>query len=269
MRSKDRHLRLTGSPHAPPPEPASGDAVDQAVDEAMRRYFMRHDPPTHAYTRVLEAVRQPPSPPAAAGGGTARSWLVGVASAAAALLLADLTLPSLGVTAAQVAADTPGRSELLLLWLSSSAFARWVNESETIIGYSGILFLHTLGLAVVVGMSVVVDLRLLGAASRISVTAMRPLFRFLWLGFCVNAVSGAMLFIADAPRKAANPLFELKLALIAIAVAVTALIERRLLQAAPGAAPDGSQPWFKALAIASLAVWALAIAAGRLLAYAF
>lgn len=268
MSGKDRHLRLTNSPHAPPPEPAAGDAVDQAIDEAIRRYFMRHDPPSRAYSAVLEAVRQPPIAPEAVDGAF-RSWLVGAASAAAALLLADLTLRFLGVTAAQVAADTAGRSELLLVWLSSTAFARWVNESETIVGYSGILFLHTLGLAVVVGMSIVIDLRLLGAASRISIIGMRPLFRYLWFGLCLNALSGAMLFAADAPRKAANPLFEFKLALVAIGVAVTAVIERRLQQANPGAESDGAQPWLKPLAIASLVVWAAAIAAGRLLAYVF
>ena len=49
----------------------------------------------------------------------------------------------------------------------------------------------------------------------------------------MNALSGAMLFAADAPRKAANPLFELKLALIAMGVAVMAVIERRLLNRSP------------------------------------
>ena len=102
-----------------------------------------------------------------------------------------------------------------------------------------------------------------------SITAMRPLFRYLWLGFCVNALSGAMLFAADAPRKAANPMFELKLALVAIGVAVMAVIERRLLQAEYGASSAGSQSGLRVLAGTSLLIWAAAIAAGRLIAYAF
>ena len=158
---------------------------------------------------------------------------------------------------------------LFLLWLSSTGLARWVNESESLFGYSGILFLHTFGLAVVVGVSIAVDLRLLGAASRMSVTALRPLFRFLWLGFCVNALSGAMLFAADAPRKAADPMFELKLALVAIGVALMAVIERRLLQTELGASSADSQAGLRFLAMASLLIWAAAIAAGRLVAYAF
>ena len=91
----------------------------------------------------------------------------------------------------------------------------------------------------------------------------------MWLGFAINAVSGALLFAADAPRKAANPLFELKLVLIAIGVAVMALIERQLLQAESGAALAASQPRLSGLAMASLLIWAAAIAAGRLVAYTF
>ena len=52
-------------------------------------------------------------------------------------------------------------------------------------------------------------------------------------------------------------------------MAVMAVIERRLQQAEPGVESDGSQPMFKALAIASLLVWTAAIIAGRLLAYVF
>jgi hypothetical protein len=89
----------------------------------------------------------------------------------------------------------------------------------------------------------------------------------MWLGFIVNALSGAMLFAADAPRKAANPLFEFKLVLIAVGVAVMALMERRLLQAGSGAAVAGPERWLTRLAIASLVIWTAAIAAGRLVAY--
>ena len=86
-------------------------------------------------------------------------------------------------------------------------------------------------------------------------------------GFIVNALSGAMLFAADAPRKAANPLFEFKLVLIAVGVAVMAMMERSLLQAASGATLAASERRLTGLAIASLVIWTAAIAAGRLVAY--
>ena len=264
----DGHLSLPGTPHSSPSSHESivGDGLDQAIDDTIRRYFLRHDPPARAYTRVLAATRPTSTP---RYDGTFFFWIVGASSAVAAMLLVNLVRQLLGVTAAQVSADTATRSALFLVWLSNTEFARWINESESVFGYSGILFLHTFGLAIVVGLSTAIDLRLLGAGSRMSVTAIRPLFRYVWLGFCVNALSGAMLFAADAPRKAENPLFELKLALVAIGVAVMAVIQRRLLQAESGVSRRDSHSGLRKLAIASLLIWAAAIVAGRLIAYTF
>jgi hypothetical protein len=114
-----------------------------------------------------------------------------------------------------------------------------------------------------------VDLRLLGTVSRMSLRDLQSLFRFVWLGFWVNAVSGTLLFIANAPGKMANPLFEAKLVLVALAVMVMALIERRLHQTdSGGVTPPGPRLGLRALAGASLLLWVAAIAAGRLIAYA-
>ena len=243
------------------------ETFERVIDETMRRYFMRYEPSPRVYARAISGAQQPSAP--RRDGSVLRSWIVAAASATAALLLVNIAIHYFGVVAVRAAADIDGRTGPFLLWLSSTGLARWINESETIFGYSGILFLHTLGLAVAVGASVVVDLRMLGAASRISAKALLPVFRFMWIGFILNALSGAMLFAADAPRKAANPLFEFKLVLIAVGVAVMALMERSLLQAASGTTLAGSERRLTRLAIASLLVWAAAIAAGRLVAYTF
>ena len=157
----------------------------------------------------------------------------------------------------------------VLAQLEQSGLATWIRESGVLYGYPLILFLHTLGLAMAVGASVVVDLRMLGAASRISIAALLPVFRFMWIGFIVNALSGAMLFAADAPRKAANPLFEFKLVLIAVGIALMATMERSLLKSQSGVALAGSERRLTRLAIASLLIWTAAIVAGRLVAYTF
>jgi len=154
-----------------------------------------------------------------------------------------------------------------LIWLERSDLSVWIRETTSIFAFPFILFLHTLGLAMAVGASVVVDLRMLGAASRISLAALLPVFRFMWIGFIVNAFSGAMLFAADAPRKAANPLFEFKLVLIAIGIALMAMIERSLLKSESGAALAGTERRLAMLAVASLLIWTAAIVAGRLVAY--
>jgi hypothetical protein len=80
-------------------------------------------------------------------------------------------------------------------------------------------------------------------------------------------VSGLLLFIASA-RRAANPLFEVKLALVALAIAAMSLIQRELSAIEDGVPPSSRAPRnLRLLAVASLALWLVAIAAGRLLAY--
>jgi hypothetical protein len=169
--------------------------------------------------------------------------------------------------AARIDPAAPAEGMLLLAWLSDTGLAKWINESESIFGYPGILFLHTLGLAMVVGVSGAVDMRLLGVAPRIPAAALRQLFPYIWWGFSINAVSGLLLFVAGA-RRAANPLFEVKLALVALGIAAMSLIQRELSTIDDGVPlPARAPKHLRRLAIASLAVWLIAIAAGRLVAY--
>jgi hypothetical protein len=243
----------------------SVDSLDRAIHETVRQ-LMTQDPPARAYARVLDAVRTPA--PAQRYDASFRTWTLGAASAAASVLLVGIVLRTAGLASLAVDTAAPSQGVMLLIWLSSTSLATWINESETVFGYSGILFCHTFGLAIVVGLSMAVDLRLLGAASRMSVGDVRSLFRFIWIGFWLNAISGTLLFIANAPAKAANPLFEIKLLLVALGVMVMALIERRLWQQRAGSNAGTQRLGLRALAAASLVLWVAAIFAGRLIAYA-
>ena len=147
-----------------------------------------------------------------------------------------------------------------LAWLSSSPVGEWVSGSTWV--YPGLLFVHTLGLGILVGLNSAVGLRLLGFAPQIPVADMEPLFPYMWAGFWVNALSGSVLFISDAPKKAANPSFIVKLVLIAVAVVVMRALRR---EAFPRSGVPS--PRARLLAGASLALWAGAITAGRLMAY--
>ena len=132
------------------------------------------------------------------------------------------------------------------------------------------MFVHTLGLGVLVGLNSAVGLRLLGFAPRIPVAAMEPLFPYMWAGFWLNAVSGSVLFIADAPKKAANPSFLVKLVLIALAVVVMRALRRHAFLKPPNPLNPLNQivsGRTKMLAAMSLVLWAGAITAGRLMAY--
>jgi hypothetical protein len=147
----------------------------------------------------------------------------------------------------------------LLASIEGSALAAWVRESPSIWAYGTILTLHTVGLAIVVGASVVVDLRLLGRAPAISFASLRSLFPIMWWGFALNFTTGVLLFIADATTKSGQTVFYVKLACIVLALLVARAISRRLLQ--------DQDANLRTLAILSLLLWTGAIVAGRLMAY--
>ena len=154
----------------------------------------------------------------------------------------------------------------MFVWLQDSAVAVWTRESPSIWAYPTVLMLHTVGLGVLVGANAVIDFRLLGFARRLPIAALVPLYRFMWAGFALNAVTGALLFASDAGAKSRQPVFYVKLALIALALAVTAMI-RRFVDGKAATADTGSPPPARRLASLSLLLWAGAITAGRLMAY--
>jgi len=142
--------------------------------------------------------------------------------------------------------------------IEGSTLAAWVRESPSIWAYATILTLHTVGLAIVVGANVVVDLRLLGWATAIPLTALRAVFPIMWAGFAINFATGVLLFMADATTKSVQIVFYVKLTCITLALIVARTILKRLRQ---------QDDRLRAFAIASLFLWAGAIVAGRLMAY--
>jgi hypothetical protein len=150
--------------------------------------------------------------------------------------------------------------------VENTAFCTWVRNSSSLWAYPGILFMHTVGLGFVVGLSAAIDLRLLGFASDLPLRPLERAFPVIWLGFWVNAISGTILLAADATTKLTNPVFYVKMAFILLAVGVTMLMRRKLF--ASGALDDARVPALgKVLAVASIALWFGAITAGRLMAY--
>lgn len=152
----------------------------------------------------------------------------------------------------------------LLNWLEGSALAVWTRESPSLWAYPTILALHSAGLGIVVGASTVIDLRLLGYARRIRLATLAPLFPLIWWAFALNAVTGFVLFMADATIKSTQPVFMVKLVCIAAALVATLRIRRSLLQSTADAATPPSQ---RAWAVLSLMLWTAAITAGRMMAY--
>jgi hypothetical protein len=154
----------------------------------------------------------------------------------------------------------------LFVWLEQTALGTWVRESPTIWAYPTVLFLHTLGLAILVGLNAAIDVRILGLASELPVAPLKRLFPLMWAGFGINAFSGLLLMIADASTKMTNPVFYVKLVFVGLAVANAQLLKTRILDN-PLIDKGPMVPMGRLLAGTSLFFWAGAITAGRLMAY--
>jgi len=159
----------------------------------------------------------------------------------------------------------------IFILLEQSSLPAWIREGGTLTGYPLVLFLHTLGLSVLVGLSVALDFRLLGFAPSTPLQALARAFPVMWAGFALNAATGALLFAADATRHFANPAFFVKLACVALAMVCLGLLQRnefRVTGAGDNPVDVASVGMRgKILAALSLTAWLFALAAGRLMAY--
>jgi hypothetical protein len=155
-------------------------------------------------------------------------------------------------------------------WLQSieeSALAQAVREGPIL--YPSVQTVHLLGLAVLGGSIVAFDLRLLGFTRSISVRRLAAhVLPPAWIGFGAAAISGALLFAANATEMAAHPTFKIKLLSIALAgctLAAYHLGPARRIQTWDG---DTRPPAVaRIIGATSLVLWTAVIACGRLIAY--
>ena len=154
--------------------------------------------------------------------------------------------------------------------VEENALSVFIREWPSVFGFPTILFLHTLGLAMVAGVSIAIDLWILRGATAGAPLNLLGLTRTMWLGFGINLVSGVALLIAYPAKALTNGVFYLKMALVLLGVYVAVRINREI------AARGGSAGAVLAMsidmrrwAIASLAIWAAATITGRLLAYTY
>ena len=155
-----------------------------------------------------------------------------------------------------------------LAWLESTDFSTWMRESPSVFAFPAILSCHTVGMGLVAGVNAAIALRILGVAPAVPVGEMKRFLPVMWFGFWLNASSGVALLIGYPTKALTNPVFYLKLTLIAIAMVFGQLITRRLFQST---LPEDARRTgrMRIFAAASLLSWASAITAGRLLAYTY
>jgi hypothetical protein len=157
----------------------------------------------------------------------------------------------------------------VLAWVESTALSQWIVGS--LWAFPVILTLHAIGMGFAVGLSAMVDLRILGVGRAIPMPELRRFLPVLWAGFWLNAASGVLLLIGYPTKALTNPVFYLKLTLIAAGMVLLTRIARTAFggTAAPQEANVQRDRRLRRLAMVSLVCWTAAITAGRLLAYTY
>lgn len=149
-----------------------------------------------------------------------------------------------------------------LIWLEESGLGTWARLG----GYPPMIALHAIGMAVMVGLALGVDLRMLGMFPEIPYTALQRFLGIAWFGFGINLLSGAVLFTTQATTYISSTAFLLKIGFVILGVFTTGLLQAAL----SGRTSSWSNKLpgkVKGIASLSIAFWMGAIISGRLIAY--
>jgi len=154
-----------------------------------------------------------------------------------------------------------------LVWLEGTGVAQAMRQWLWL--YPTVEIVHILGFVILVGAAAMFDVRLLGFSRQLAVADMaQHLLRWARLSLLLVIPSGVLMFMAHATETAENPVFRLKLLLIAAAALNALTFHRGPFKSVRNwnqyvAIPVSA----KITAVLSLLLWAGVITCGRLLAY--
>jgi hypothetical protein len=153
-----------------------------------------------------------------------------------------------------------------LQWLEQTTFSDWVLTS--FIGFPLMLSLHAVGLAISMGLLLVLNLRMLGLFRFISYIFFKRALLLAWTGLGINFLSGTILFVPRGVEYVGDTAFLTKMVLIIFGLFNTVWLHRQLVResglwASDLAAPIPVRFW----AATSMVIWFGVIASGRLIAY--
>ncbi len=153
----------------------------------------------------------------------------------------------------------------MLDWLENTAVAVMVQES--LWGYPIVLSSHAVGMAILVGIVLMINFRVLGLAPKVPVSALKTMYKVALIGLVINVVSGSMLFVANADAFFESTPFMLKIILLIVGTTLLVMLSRRIF--VPNDAAQDYAPTRQArlLALISSIAWVGVIVMGRLIAY--
>jgi amino acid transporter len=137
-----------------------------------------------------------------------------------------------------------------LPWVQTFSMTAWM--------YITVSVIHYLTMFWFIGSVAVVDLRLMGvAARRRNVADLADfLFPWAWIGMAIALLSGFLMFLTAAGDWAPDPIFHIKLGMIAISIVFVVIVQRGVPKWSQLAEIPTSA---KIIALISLTLWILTI----------
>jgi hypothetical protein len=154
----------------------------------------------------------------------------------------------------------------LFVWLEHTPIANAIRTVRWL--YPALETTHYIGLSLLVGGIMLIDLRVLGFARPLPLKSMIGLLPFVWVGFIINALTGTGLFIYGATSFGVNHAFWLKMTFIVFAglnaLAFDLSVRRSKVN---WVAADLPPPHVKTFATLSFVLWLCVVTTGRWMAY--
>ncbi len=156
--------------------------------------------------------------------------------------------------------------EAIFDWIAATPINSFVLDSAWT--WPTLETLHFIGLCLLMGALLVMDLRLIGFERAIPLKAVHSLMPLAIGGFVINLVTGVLFVFGDPHRYGINLAFQLKMLLVLLAGLnfwlYYAKVEPRLATLGP---TDATPPLAKTVGAVSLVVWFGVLAFGRLIPY--
>lgn len=156
--------------------------------------------------------------------------------------------------------------ESLISTLEGSAINGWVLGSSWV--WPLLEILHFIGLSLLLGSLLVIDLRLAGFFRGIDIRATHKLLPWTLIGFALNLITGTLFVIGDPVRYFANVGFRVKMLLVVLAGLNALWFYFKIDSAMRDWDPHGDTPALaKTIAFLSLGIWSGVLLLGRLIPY--
>ena len=154
----------------------------------------------------------------------------------------------------------------ILSWMETSALGQLMRDSVWLFPMAEIL--HFMGLSLLIGSVMIVDLRLLGVIRDMSFHAVYKFLPISFLGFAINMTTGVLFCFTDPFRYYPNIAFRLKMLLVLLA-GLNALWFKFSVYPLTIKTPDKADigAVAKIVAVLSLLFWFAVIVMGRMIPY--